>query len=69
MGARENRFARPDEFPQHKVKVNSFYMDIYPVTNAEFREFVEASGYITTAKMAPNWNEISKEFPPGPPTS
>ena len=33
-----------DELPQHTVKVDSFYMDIYEVTNAQFREFVKASG-------------------------
>jgi formylglycine-generating enzyme len=67
MGARESRFARQDEFPQHQVKVNSFYMDIHPVTNAQFREFVEATGYITTAEVAPDWEEISRELPPGTP--
>lgn len=67
MGARENRFARADEFPQHQVKVNSFYMDIHPVTNAQFREFVEATGYITTAEIAPDWEEIKKQVPPGTP--
>lgn len=67
MGARENRFARPDEFPQHQVKVSSFYIDTHPVTNAQFREFVKATGYITTAEIAPYWEEIKKELPPGTP--
>lgn len=67
MGARENRFAREDEFPQHTVRVNSFYMDIHPVTNAQFSAFVEATGYVTTAETAPDWNEISRQLPPGTP--
>lgn len=67
MGARENRFSRPDEFPVHKVKVDSFLMDMYPVTNSEFRAFVEATGYITTAEKAPDWEEIKKQLPPGTP--
>ncbi len=67
MGARENEFSRPDEFPQHRVKVNSFYMDVHPVTNAQFSAFVAATGYITTAEIAPDWEEIRKQLPPGTP--
>jgi len=33
------------ESPAHTVMVNSFYMDIYEVTNAEFIHFLEDSGY------------------------
>lgn len=67
MGARENQFARVDEFPVHKVKVNSFYLDVHPVTNGQFKKFVDATGYVTTAEIAPDWDEISKELPPGTP--
>ncbi len=34
-----------DEIPAHKVKVDSFYIDIYEVTNRQFAEFVKATGY------------------------
>jgi formylglycine-generating enzyme len=67
MGARERQFSRPDEFPNIKVEVASFYMDIHPVTNAQFREFVEATGYITTAEVAPDWEEMKAQLPPGTP--
>jgi formylglycine-generating enzyme len=67
MGARERRFAREDEFPANEVTVSSFYMDVHPVTNAQFREFVEATGYITTAEVAPDWEEMKKQLPPGTP--
>lgn len=33
-----------DEHPQHKVYVNSFYLDKYEVTNAQYKEFCEATG-------------------------
>lgn len=66
MGS-EGPMASPDESPVHKVKVNSFYMDITPVTNAEFRKFVEATGYITTAEQKPDWEELKKSLPPGTP--
>ena len=29
----------------HRIKMNSFHIDRYPVTNAEFRKFVDATGY------------------------
>ena len=67
MGARENIFAREDEFPNNEVKVDSFYMDIHPVTNAQFREFVEATGYITIAEQHVDWEEIRQQLPPGTP--
>ena len=67
MGARENEFARNDEFPNNRVKVRDFFMDIHPVTNAQFREFVEATGYVTTAELPPDWEEMKKQLPPGTP--
>src|SRR5690606_30551226 len=50
-----------------KVQVSPFYMDITEVTNAQFRKFVEATGYVTTAERAPDWEEIKKSLPPGTP--
>lgn len=67
MGARENEFARADEFPNNKVRVNGFFMDIHPVTNARFKAFVEATGYVTTAELPPDWEEMKKQLPPGTP--
>ncbi len=40
----------PADRPAHEVRIASFYMDIHEVTNAQFREFVEASGYRTDAE-------------------
>ncbi|HKL33957.1 MAG TPA: formylglycine-generating enzyme family protein [Tangfeifania sp.] len=65
MGARDANFARPDEYPVHPVKVNSFFMDRHPVTNAQFREFTEATGYVTTAEKDIDWEEFKKQLPPG----
>lgn len=63
----DSLWGRPDEFPLHKVKVSPFYMDVYEVTNRKFREFVEATGYITIAERKPEWEEIKKQLPPGTP--
>ena len=34
-----------DEIPRHTVKIDSFYIDIYEVTNRQFRQFVQQTGY------------------------
>ena len=36
---------KEDETPQQEIYVNAFNIDIYPVTNAEYKEFVDASGH------------------------
>lgn len=66
MGS-SNEEGRPDEYPQHKVKVDGFWMDKTEVTNAQFRKFVEATGYITTAEKAPDWELLKKQLPAGTP--
>jgi sulfatase modifying factor 1 len=43
-----------NEQPEHYVKIKSFFMDISPVTVFVFREFVEATGYITEAEKFGN---------------
>ncbi|WP_051331717.1 SUMF1/EgtB/PvdO family nonheme iron enzyme [Methylocaldum szegediense] len=37
----------PEEAPGHRVTVDGFWIDRTPVTNRKFREFVNATGYIT----------------------
>ena len=49
MGSPEGEGAF-DEHPQHKVYLDAFYIDKYEVTNAQFKEFVEATGYVTNAE-------------------
>jgi formylglycine-generating enzyme required for sulfatase activity len=36
------------------VYLDGFWIDAHPVTNAAFRRFVEATGYLTTAERAPD---------------
>jgi len=66
MGS-SNEEGRSDEYPQHQVRVNGFWMDATEVTNAQFEKFVTATGYITEAEKAPDWEEIKKQLPPGTP--
>jgi len=63
----DNDQARADEFPKHQVRVDGFWMDEHEVTNAQFREFVNATGYVTTAEQKPDWEEMKKQLPPGTP--
>jgi sulfatase modifying factor 1 len=45
-----NNTATPQEQPAHSVTVKSFKIDKHPVTVAEFRLFMEATGYKTDAE-------------------
>ena len=64
MGA-NNEQARNDEYPAHEVQIDGFWMDETEVTNGEFKAFIEATGYITLAERAPDWEEMKKQLPPG----
>jgi formylglycine-generating enzyme len=43
----------PEERPLREVSVDGFWIDRHPVTVAEFRRFVTATGYMTWAERAP----------------
>jgi formylglycine-generating enzyme required for sulfatase activity len=49
----------PEEAPVHRVTVDGFWMDATPVTNREFRRFVEATGHVTVAERKPD----PKDYP------
>ncbi len=66
MGSEDSN-AGPDEKPIHIVSIASFYMDITEVTNAQFKKFVDATGYVTTAERELSWVELSKQLPLGTP--
>ena len=66
MGS-EEKFSRKDESPKHLVYVDSFWIDQTEVTNSQFTQFVEATGYVTTAEIPPKWEDIKKELPPNTP--
>lgn len=44
----------PEEAPVLRVRVDPFWMDATPVTNAQFAEFVLATGHVTFAEIAPD---------------
>jgi formylglycine-generating enzyme len=43
-----------EEAPAHRVNVSGFWIDPTPVTNAEFAQFIEATGYVTLAERPAN---------------
>jgi formylglycine-generating enzyme len=59
--------ARADEAPIHRVRVDGFWMDATEVTNRQFAEFVQATGYETIAERPIDWEELKKQVPPGTP--
>src|ERR1041384_2203442 len=49
----------PEEAPAHQVTVGDFSIDRTPVTNRQFKEFVKATGHVTTAQIVPD----AKDYP------
>ena len=45
MGDPDERFAYDNERPRHRVDVAAFEIDVTPVTNGDFEEFVDDGGY------------------------
>jgi formylglycine-generating enzyme len=51
--------ATRDSRPIHRVRVDGFWMDVTEVTNAQFAEFVSATGYVTISERTPR----AEDFP------
>ncbi len=49
-----------EEAPAHQVAVDGFWMDRSAVTNAEFRRFVDETGYVTLAEQPPDPERLSR---------
>lgn len=53
----------PEEGPAHRVTVEGFWIDRTPVTNSQFAEFVEATGYVTVAEVPPKEEDYPGALP------
>jgi formylglycine-generating enzyme required for sulfatase activity len=53
----------PEERPVHRVMVDGFWIDRYPVTNERFAQFVEATGHQTVAERPPNPQDYPSALP------
>jgi iron(II)-dependent oxidoreductase len=45
IGTDDRAWAYDNERPQHQVRVEPFWIDVHPVTNREYAQFIEAGGY------------------------
>jgi sulfatase modifying factor 1 len=53
----------PEEAPVHPVSVDGFWIDVTPVTNRQFAEFVKATGHVTMAEKAPKAEDYPGALP------
>ena len=53
----------PEEAPAHRVEVGDFRIDRTPVTNAQFRRFVDETGHVTFAEIAPRAEDYPGALP------
>lgn len=53
----------PEEAPAHRVTVDGFWMDRTPVTNRQFREFINATGHVTFAEITPDAKDYPNALP------
>ncbi len=53
----------PEEAPAHHVSVDGFWIDRTPVTNAQFKQFVRATGHVTFAERTPDAKDYPNALP------
>jgi len=56
----------PDEAPVHRATIDGFWIDGTPITHRQFQHFVEATGYVTVAEIAPDPKDYPSALPRGP---
>ncbi len=57
-----------DEYPQRAVYVDAFFIDLYEVTNAQYKEFVDATGHrvpYVAQEWAQPYNWVNGTYPGG----
>ncbi len=58
LGSSGYPFAYDNEQPPHRVELADFLIDKYPMTNGEYRDFVQAGGYQTSSL----WSEAGWQW-------
>ncbi|MEO6389360.1 MAG: formylglycine-generating enzyme family protein [Croceibacterium sp.] len=53
----------PEEAPVRRIRVDSFFMDETPVTNAQFSRFIKETGYVTFAELPPDPRDYPDMLP------
>lgn len=54
-----------DSLLEHEVELDGFWMDATEVTNAQFQQFVTATGYVTDAERRRSIEEFAGQIPEG----
>jgi ergothioneine biosynthesis protein EgtB len=61
MGYSGNEFCYDIELPEHKVYLNDFQIENFPVTNAQYLEFIEDDGYDNFSFwLSDGWDTVKK---------
>ncbi|NNM35534.1 MAG: ergothioneine biosynthesis protein EgtB [Nitrosopumilus sp.] len=59
MGNKGNEFCYDIELPEHKVYLNDYKMDVFPVTNEQYLKFIEDGGYETYKYwLSDGWEKV-----------
>ncbi len=62
LGTQDRSYAYDNERPQHRVELDSFFIDTAPVTNADYLAFINQGGYQTRAYWSDaGWQWLQEE--------
>ena len=62
MGYSGNDYCYDIELPEHKVYLNDYIIDPFPVTNQQYMEFIEDGGYENFRHwLSDGWEKVNKE--------
>jgi formylglycine-generating enzyme len=53
----------PEEAPAHDIAIDGFWIDRTPVTNRQYLRFVNATGYVSFAEIAPDPSDYPGALP------
>ncbi len=59
MGNNGNEFCYDIELPEHKVFLNDYSIDVFPITNQQYLEFMDSGGYETYKYwLSDGWEKV-----------
>ena len=62
LGYSSDQFCYDVELPEHKVYLNDYKIDVYPITNRQYIEFIEDEGYDDFHYwLSDGWEKIENE--------
>jgi len=62
IGYSGNQYCYDIELPEHKVYLNDYKIDVFPITNGQYLEFIEDGGYNDfTYWLSDGWDKVQNE--------